>query len=351
MSSEVSAEPGPAPAKRGFEFRGWMPLALMVVLVVAIGGYATSKSPEFLSSFNLNGLLIATVPLALISMGQLNVLLVGTFDVSVGALTTLCVVVMSFTMGAGGGWLHLTGGALAVVGIGVLVGVVNATLIEVLGLSAIIATLATLSVLQGLALQFRPVPSGDINYGVILALTKSWGFMPLSFIGVVVLAAIWDAWLFRSRGGLRARAVGMDETSARRLGMPSRLIRSGAFVVCSLMASVGALFLGAQIAIGDPRIALSSTLTSIAACIVGGASFLGGRGSFLGAVLGALFFYLIVNALPFLGLSPAYGQILIGGLTLLALIAYGGPALWSRLTTHIGELRRTRSDPQQQGAG
>jgi ribose transport system ATP-binding protein len=316
-----------------------MPLVFLAVLLLAVGGYTTGKSSDFLTTFNLNGLLIATVPLALISMGQLNVLLVGTFDVSVGALATLSVCVMSFTMGPNATWYHLLGGALAVVGIGLLVGVVNATLIEVIGLSAIIATLATLSILQGFALHMRPVPGGDINYDVYIALTQSWGFMPISFIGVVILAALWDIWLYRTRWGLKARAVGMQETSAQRLGMPARWIRAGAFVVCSLMAAIGGLFLGAQIQIGDPRAGLNSTLTSIAACIVGGASFLGGRGSFTGAVLGSLFFYLIVNVLPFLHLAPEYSYILIGGLTLVALIAYGGPELIGRARQYVSDLR------------
>ncbi len=141
------------------------------------------------------------MPLALVSMGQLNVLLVGTFDVSVGALTTLSVCVMSFMMGPtprGTTWL---GGALAVVGIGLVVGLINATLVEFVGLSAIIATLATLSILHGFALHMRPVAAGNINSDVYEALTKSWGFMPISFIGVVVLALLWDLWLYRTGVG------------------------------------------------------------------------------------------------------------------------------------------------------
>jgi ribose transport system ATP-binding protein len=332
-----------APRRRGLRLRGWMPLLLLAMLLVALGGYTTNQSSDFLTTYNLNGLLLATVPLALVSMGQLNVLLVGTFDVSVGALTTLSVVVMSFLMGPSAPWYQLVGGALAVAGLGVLVGVFNAALVEFVGLSAIIATLATLSILNGFSLHMRPVANGDINGDVSSALTKSWGFMPISFIGVVVLAALWDVWLYRSRRGLKARAVGMDATSAQRLGMPARWVRAGAFVACSIMSAIGGLFLGAWIQIGDPNSGTSYTLTSIAACIVGGASFLGGRGSFVGAVMGSLFFFLIINVLPFLHRAPEYSYILTGSLTLIALVAYQTPELIARLRQYVDDLRGTRS--------
>jgi ribose transport system ATP-binding protein len=316
-----------------------MPLALLVVLMLAIGGYTTARAPDFLTSYNVNGLLVAVVPLALLSMGQLNALLVGSFDVSVGGLVTLGVVVGSFTLADGESWYALLGGAVAIVAIGFGVGVCNALLIKVIGISAIIATLATLSVLQGLSLALRPVPAGAIDLDFVDALTRSWGFMPISFVGVAVLALLGDYWLYRTRGGLAMRAVGLDDVSARRLGWPSRRVQVAAFVACSALAALGALFLAAQVAIGDPRIGLNDTLPSIAAPIVGGASFAGGRGSFVGAVFGALFFYLIVNILPFLGVSAGYGQISIGALTIVALVVYQGPALLAALRAQIAATR------------
>lgn len=345
MSAQTESSHSRRPA---LEFKGWMPLVLMIVLMIAIGAYTAAKSSAFLTEFNLNGLFVATVPLALLSMGQLNVLLVGSFDVSVGALMTLGVVIASYTMTPDMAWYTLVGGSLVVMAIGFLVGVINAALIKVIGLSAIIATLATLSILQGTALWLRPVPSGNINDGIINALTYSVGAVPLSFIGVVVFALLCDYWLYRRPGGLTMRAVGFDQTSARRLGMRSNYLVIRAFIVCALMAAVASLFLSAQIAIGDPTIGLNATLLSIAAPIVGGATFGGGRGSFIGAVFGALFFYLIVNILPFLGLPTAYSQIITGSLTVLALVVYQGSALWARLKTFVSVSRRSRSVPAEQ---
>ena len=82
-----------------------------------------------------------------------------------------------------------------------------------------------------------------------------------------------------------------------------------AFFITAFAAALGGLFLAAQVQIGDPNAGFSFTLTSIAAAVLGGASLLGGRGSFIGAVVGALFLNVIINILPYLGWSrPTAGS-------------------------------------------
>src|SRR5262249_49426277 len=164
--------------------------------------------------------------------------LVGGFDVSVAALMTMCVVTASFTMTPETSTLGLIPGALAVVGVGLATGIFNALLIRALRLPSIIATLATLSILEGASLLLRDHPEGAINGDVITALTTTVGFMPLAFVGVAVLALLADGWLYRTRTGLVFRAAGLNETSSRRLGMGTGLIVILAFVGCSLMASI-----------------------------------------------------------------------------------------------------------------
>jgi ribose transport system ATP-binding protein len=310
----------------------------MALLVVGLGAYATVAEEAFLTEYNINNLLVTTLPLALVAIGQTNALLVGGFDVSVAALMTLCVVTASFTMQQGDAWYALLAGALALVGIGLATGVLNATLIRVLSLPSIIATLGTLSILQGISLLLRDHPEGAISTSFANAMTKSVGFMPIAFIGVIVLAALWDLWLYRSRGGLSLRAVGLDETSARRLGTNTGRVVFMAFVVCSLMAAVAGFFSAALIQTGSPIIG-GYALQSIVAAVLGGASLAGGKGSFVGAVLAALFLSLILNVVPLLGLPTEYGQIAIGALTLIALVVYQGPELLARLRTALADTR------------
>ncbi len=323
-------------------FRGWMPLAFMGVLIVGLGAYAAITQEAFLTQYNVRNLLLTTMPLALVAIGQTNALLVGGFDVSVAALMTLCVVTASFTMAEGEAWYLLLPGALALVGVGLATGVLNATLIRVIGLPSIIATLGTLSILQGISLLLRDHPEGTISLDFASAMTKSVGFMPIAFIGMVVLAVLGDLWLYRSRGGLSMRAVGLDETSARRLGTSTGRVVFLAFVACSLMAVVAGFFSAALIQTGSPIIG-GYALQSIVAAVLGGASLAGGRGSFVGAALAALFLSLVLNVMPLLQQPTEYAQITIGALTLLALILYQGPELWGRLRVAIDDLRSRRS--------
>jgi len=218
--------------------RAWVPLALMTSLILALGAYASVRQSAFLTHYNLNNLLLATLPLALVSIGQTNALLVGGFDISVAALMTMCVVAASFTMGPDASVGGLVLGALALVGIGLATGIFNATIIRIFRLPSIIATLGTLSILEGFSLLLRDHPEGTINFDAINALDTSVSFVPLAFIGVVALAIAGDVWLYRSRSGLALRAVGLDDTSSRRLGMSTVRIVFLAFVVCSVLASV-----------------------------------------------------------------------------------------------------------------
>ena len=319
--------------------RGRLPLALMAVLIVGLGAYTQADHSVFLSRTNLNALLLATMPLALVSLGQATALLVGGFDVSVAALMTACVVTASFTLTPTTSGAALVPGALAVVGVGLATGIFNATLIRMFRLPSIIATLGTLSVLEGVSLLLRGYPTGAINTDVINALTAHAAFLPYAFVGVVVLAVAADVWLYRTRSGLALRAVGLDATSSRRLGMPTAWIVLLAFVVCSLMAAVAGFYLAAEVQIGSPIIG-NQALESIAAAVLGGASLAGGKGSYVGTLLAALFLTEIDNVLPLFQQPTEYADMTIGGLILLALVLYQGPELVSRLRE--GRLRRAR---------
>ena len=313
-------------------FSGALPLVLMTVLILAVGAYATVRQDAFLTSFNLNNLLLLTMPLALVTLGQTCALLVGGFDVSVAALMTFCVVVASYTMAYDkSGWALVPGG-LVLVAVGLGTGIFNAVIIRVLKLPSIIATLGTFSILEGASLLLRDYPAGPISSDAISGLTKSVSFVPIAFVVVVILAVLGDLLLYRTRTGLAVRAVGLDETSSRRLGMATGRIVFLAFVMCSVMASLAGFYLAAQVQIGSPLIG-NFGLESIAAAVLGGASLAGGRGSFVGALLAALFLSLIDNVLPLFHQPTEYSQITIGVLILVALVLYQSPELLSRFRT------------------
>jgi ribose transport system ATP-binding protein len=322
----------------------------MSVLILVVGAYTTVRQDAFLTSFNLNNLLLLTMPLALVTLGQTCALLVGGFDVSVAALVTFCVVVASYTMPYDKtGWALVPGG-LVLVAVGLGTGIFNAVIIRVLKLPSIIATLGTFSILEGASLLLRDHPEGPISSDAIDGLTKSVSFVPIAFIVVVGLAVLGDVLLYRTRTGLAVRAVGLDETSSRRVGMATGRIVFLAFAMCSLMASLAGFFLAAQVQIGSPLIG-NYGLESIAAAVLGGASLAGGRGSFVGALLAALFLSLIDNVLPLFHQPTEYSQITIGVLILVALVLYQSPELLSRFRTSRAGVGRLELGDREAPAG
>jgi len=330
--------------------RGALPLVLMTVLILAVGSFATVRQDAFLTSFNLNNLLLLAMPLALVSLGQTCALLVGGFDVSVAALMTFCVVVASYTMAFDKtGWALIPGGLVLIL-VGLATGIFNAVIIRVLKLPSIIATLGTFSILEGASLLLRDHPEGPISSGAVDGLTRGIGFVPIAFITVVVLAVLGDLWLYRTRTGLAMRAVGLDETSSRRLGMATGRMVFVAFVLCSVMASLAGLYLAAQVQIGSPLIG-NYGLESIAAAVLGGASLAGGRGSFVGALLAALFLSLIDNVLPLFHQPTEYSQMTIGVLILLALVLYSAPELLARFRTSRAGVGRLETGDGDAAAG
>ena len=122
--------------------------------------------------------------------------------------------------------------------------------------------------------------------------------------------------------GLRVRAVGSNEESARRVGVKvSRTVLLG-YVTSSIFVAFGAVVLLAQLGIGDPAQGIGYTLSSITAVVLGGTSLLGGRGSFIGTLLGACLIVQALNATTFLGLTQTWQYVFQGGFILVAALVY-----------------------------
>ena len=300
----------------------YLPSVVLVLLIVALGAYTNSSNGRFLGQFNLSSALLLVSVLALIAFGQLIVLLTGGIDLSVGPLTGLVVVTFSFFADTGQSSGRLVLGILAVIGIAVAVGLTNATLVRVFRIASVLATLATYIVLQGVSLLLRPTPAGSIRPNIVSTLTTTWGWVPAAFLASCLLAVLGEATLRFTRPGLQLRAVGSDETRAHRLGANVTLTHFSAYVLCSLFAAAGGIMLASQVGVGDPRVGITYTLTSITAVVLGGASIFGGRGSFIGALLGAILIQEIITATTFLQIPIAWQYYLPGALILVGASVY-----------------------------
>jgi ribose transport system ATP-binding protein len=223
-----------------------------------------------------------------------------------------------------------------------VVGGINGALVRGLGINPVITTIATLSVLQGIALFLRPSPGGAINPDFMDLLAVQVGGIPLSFYVILAAAIGGDVWLYGTRSGLKMRAVGFREQAARRNGVHIDFVHMRAYLMSGLLAVGAGFFLSSEVGVGHPVIGQGYTLTSIAAAVLGGAALNGGRGSFAGALFGALFFTTTINVITLLGLNTGAGIITSGALTLLAVFLYSG---WQPLALLLGRVRAPFTRP------
>jgi ribose transport system ATP-binding protein len=309
------------------------PSVLLAAVIVVLGAYIFAQNGRYLSAFNVRTVLLAVTALGFIALGQTVSLLLGGIDLSVGPLSGFLVVVASFFVNDGRPVLVIVAGLLAMVLVAIAVGLVNGSLIRFAGFTPIAATLAMYIALQGLGFVLRDGPDGYINAGAVEVIQYALGPIPVAFLVLVAAALLAELALRRRRWGLQLRATGSDEESARRVGVKVNRIAILGYVLTSLLTALGAVMLMGQIGVGDPSQGVGYTMSSITAVVLGGTSLLGGRGTFVGTLLGAVLITQLLNATVFLGLSTLWQYVFQGLLILVAAAVYslvrprrGGPA-------------------------
>ncbi|MBM9467441.1 ATP-binding cassette domain-containing protein [Nakamurella leprariae] len=311
-------------ADRAGGFRRWIrgdhaPALVLGALLLLLGLVVSATNPAYLTPFNLNNLLFMAAPALFVGAAQQVVVLGSGFDLSVGPLMGLLVVLSSFWIVEGGNlWVGLglmLGGALAV-------GLINGVLVTAFHVNPVVATLGMSMALQGVYLALRSTPGGIIFPTVSEWVQARFGFVPVVTVVAVAVLLVLELALRRTRWGLRLRATGSRADAAARLGIRTGRVRLGSYVLGSLLVLPAAVVMMAQIGIGDGRPALSYTLTSITVIVLAGTSIFGGRGSFLAVLVAALLVQQILNVSPLLGLSQAWSYWLPGLVTLAAALLY-----------------------------
>jgi ribose transport system permease protein len=287
-------------------------LAGMTVLYIGLFFRQLSRFP---GSFEWTSVVNTSMPLVFAAVGQSMVVLTRGIDLSVGGMIDLTNSLTATHMHEGAG--SMLGWSLVVLLIGAGGGAINGVLVAYGRLQPILVTLATFSIYQGLAIKVLPQPGGavPIEYTKILA-------NPNGPSGLFFVAAIVALWLLfrRTRFGIGIYAIGNDEEAARTHGVRVRLVKIGAYVVSGMFAAAGGLFLAATTTAGDATSGDVFVLTSIAAVVLGGISFFGGRGSALGSVAGAFVLTLLINVLFFASIDPLYQSFFQGVFLVVAVL-------------------------------
>jgi ribose transport system permease protein len=320
----------------GLRLLGAGPLLILALLVAAIG----LVTPSFLSPGNIANIAAQTAVIAIVAVGQHLVILTRGIDLSVGATLALATVV-------GGLVFRQVDAApaviLAMLATGGLVGAVNG-MGYVLGRlpHPFIITLATLIICRGLALELaighttmRGMPDAIAALGGASVLG-----IPLSLLVVLAVAAlvllmakgmVWGRWIY---------AVGGNPQAAVEMGIPVRGVLISTYVISGLCAGIGAVVLAGRTEAGSPLYGNLLELDSIAAVIIGGASFLGGRGHLGHALIGAVTIGVIRNALNLLGVDVFFQMIAIG---LIILVAVEADVLRGRLEARARVIQAARA--------
>lgn len=281
-------------------------------------GLFVSDQHHFLTSFEGQSIVNTALPLVFAAVGQTVVVATRGLDLSVGGVMALTNTIVASNMHSG------TGSMLAWSAIGLLIGVgaglLNGCLVAFGRLQPILVTLATLSIFDGLAIKVLPEPGGAIPLEYTKFMANTTG--PWGLVYVLVVVGLW--FLFRRTPlGVATFAIGNDESAARANAIDVRRTKISAYVIASTMASAGALFFSATTTAGDATASDPFILTSIAAVVLGGISFFGGRGSAVGAVAGAFALTLVTNVLFFAHVDPLYTEA-FQGLFLVVAVVLGG---------------------------
>ena len=281
----------------------------------------------FPSTFDWTNLIDHSLPLVLAALGQGVVVLIRGLDLSVGGMIDLTNGLAATRLH--GGPAEVAAWTMAILLIGAAGGLLNGLLVAWARLQPILVTLATLAIFQGLALWVLPTPGGQVPAGLTAVLTNP--DQPTGLIWVAVAYGLWFVFR-RTRFGVGVFAVGNDADAARAVGLPVARLTVYAYLTSGVCSAGAGLFLAATTTSGDAVSGNVFILTSIAAVVLGGISFTGGRGSLAGAIAGAFTLTLVGNVLFFAGIDPLY-QSFYQGLFLIVAVLLG---------TFAGRLARGR---------
>ena len=304
---------------------------ILFAVVLAVFGLL---SPKFFTAANLANLLVQASSTAVVGVGMTFVLLTAGVDLSVGAIM--------FVAAAVAGKLTLAGAPLpvallAIVGVGLLAGALNALLVTRFGILAFIATLGTLYVGRGFGLWLTQTRAMNLPDNFLALGTARLAGIPLPLVVSAVVVALAHVTLTRTPFGRQIYAVGNNLEAAKKAGLNTRRLLVAVYVLSGLCAALGGILSLAQLGAVSPTFGTNREFTAIAAAVLGGTSLFGGRGGvFPGTVLGAVLIQSVENGLVILNADPYLYPLVTAAIIFLAVLL---DSTRSRLLAHWGRRR------------
>ncbi len=322
-------EPAFAPASLALgNPRGWRAVRLrdialrresIVLMILIVGSFAFDiVHPTFLTPANLTQIFTNVAVVALVSIGMTLVIVTGGIDVSVGSALALSMLAAGKVIVAGGG-LFLA--IVAAIATGGLVGILNGTLVAYGRIHPIIVTLGTLNIIRAVHIGFLgrewltpPHLAENIALGTLLGIPNAW-------LLAMVVAGVLTAFITWRPLGRAIYAIGGNAEAARLAGVNVSLVSVFVYVLMGLLVGLAAVIQLGQAGTIQPNAANGLELQAVAATVIGGTSILGGRGTIIGGLLGALLVEAVHNALITIGTVGLLEGLVVGILILVAVAA------------------------------
>ncbi|TDD71786.1 ABC transporter permease [Actinomadura rubrisoli] len=292
-------------------------LAMAVVTVLLFAGFGLTAD-NFLSFDNMSNLATQVAITLIVAVAMTFVITTGQIDLSVGSTVAFVAVGTAEMLKAGWDSSLVIAAALLA---GLFWGAVNGWLAAYQRIPPFIVTLATMSVIRGLAQLWTKgfsVPIDRRLYVAEIGEAKFLGFSALAWIALAA-AVIGAVLLAKTRFGTYVNGIGSQEESVRRAGVDTDRIKMITLMLAGLAAGVAGLLTAARLGSGSANSGQGFELTVIAAVVLGGTDLFGGRGTMIGTIIGAVITGVIANGLTLLGVSPFLTPI-VTGLVLLGAI-------------------------------
>lgn len=275
-------------------------------------------TPYFLTGANLVNVVQQTSINAIIAVGMTFVIISAGIDLSVGSIMAFAGVVMASCLQAG---VPIPLAILAGLACGTACGLVNGLLITWGRLPPFISTLGMMSIARGAALVYtdgRPISGFEANFRSLATGELLFTPLPVLLMAAVYLAA--HVLLTRTKFGRYTYAIGGNEEATQLSGVNVRFHKSMVYAFSGLMSATAAVILTARLNSAQPIAGIMYELDAIAATVIGGTSLMGGEGSLLGTLIGALIMGVLRNGLNLLGVSSFLQQIVIGSVIIIAVL-------------------------------
>lgn len=294
----------------------WDKFGTLSILLLILIGFSIASPKYFLTINNIKQIGLQSTIYTMLAFGEFFAILLAGIDLSVGSVAAFCgAICAKLLLVECPVWLAIIAGIL----VGVVMGCVNGTLINLLQLHPFVVTLGTNTIFRGIALVMcngKPIfglPSGFKSIALYV------GGFPIPFLIVLVVAVILIWFTKYTVAARNMYALGGNKQSAWYSGINTRKFTLLAHILSSTLAGMAGIIMTARVGAAEPTAGDGYETYAIAACIIGGTSFFGGKGKPFGVLLGGILIGTIFNGLSILNVSSFYQKIALGALIIFAL--------------------------------